>query len=90
MKYWIETLIELPVRRGDKYEWSMFRNPNTLANRIIADCLTGPEPKLAEGSTVGVSRQLMKKGWKVGGHQIIRQEHSVFLCSSIVHVFFSF
>ena len=59
-------------------------------NRIIADCLTGPEPKLAEGSTVGASRQLMKKGWKVGGHQIIRQEHSVFLCSSRAHVFFSF
>ena len=36
MKYWIETLIELPVRRGDKYEWSMFRNPDTLGNRIIA------------------------------------------------------
>ena len=67
MNYWMETLIALPVRRGDKYEWSMFRNPNTLANRIIADCLTGPEPKLAEGSSVGASRQLMKKERRWGG-----------------------
>ena len=57
MKYWIKTLIALPFRRGDKYEWSMFRNPDLGKSSFGGEgYLIGPEPKLAEGYSTGASR----------------------------------